>query len=719
MSDDVYRDNLEHIADELRRLDLLIRLRIRSLRLRNKEFAEEQVSRTVYISEQEVEWLLTAEADGPVADTMADDADAQLVALSAEIDGRVERSLRQGIWLALPALGQLFGLSKVELQIVLMCLAPELRRRYDRLYAYLQDDITRTRPSIHLVVELLSSDEKLRWQASAYLSESAPLLRTGLLRRIDDPNSPSGSTRLAQFIALDPRICEFLLGMGVARQSMPSGTAAAPVADPVLVDGLVRLAKHHRGTNACDRKLVLYLHGAAGVGKRELAREVCNRLGVSLLSLSADSLGSEPERTLRLHLREGLLQHAAVQVVDADVLARGENHTLLTVLSTAVADFGWLVFLIGESDWSGGDELAGIVVHSVEVMLPDVPRSAAIWRYSLAGHAADPEGWADELAGRFRLPAARITAAVELADNYRVIRHETQTLTLADVAAACRQQSNQKLGERAVKVQPVCGWDDLVLPEDRVAQLRDICAQVRHHYRVYVGWGFGAKLSRGKGISALFSGPSGTGKTMAAEVLAHDLQLDLYKVDLSGVVSKYIGETEKNLAKIFAEAETGNAILFFDEADALFGKRTEVSDAHDRYANIETSYLLQRIEHYEGVVILATNLRQNMDEAFTRRIRFIVEFPFPEADSRLRIWRTLFPPQAPVSADIDLGLLARQLPVAGGSIKNIVLHAAFLAAADGGVIDRRHVLRGARLEFEKIGKLWNDFSALGDHAGIG
>jgi SpoVK/Ycf46/Vps4 family AAA+-type ATPase len=252
-----------------------------------------------------------------------------------------------------------------------------------------------------------------------------------------------------------------------------------------------------------------------------------------------------------------------------------------------------------------------------------------------------------------------------------------------------------------------------------LAQLRDICAQVRHHYRVYVGWGFGAKLRRGKAISALFSGPSGTGKTMAAEVLAHDLQLDLYKVDLSGVVSKYIGETEKNLAKIFAEAETGNAILFFDEADALFGKRTEVSDAHDRYANIETSYLLQRIEDYQGVVILATNLRQNIDEAFTRRIRFVVQFPFPEADSRLRIWQTLFPPQAPVSADVDLGSLARALPVAGGSIKNIVLHAAFLAAADDGVIDRRHVLRGARLEFDKIGKLWNDCAALSDHAGIG
>ena len=174
------------------------------------------------------------------------------------------------------------------------------------------------------------------------------------------------------------------------------------------------------------------------------------------------------------------------------------------------------------------------------------------------------------------------------------------------------------------------------------------------------------------------------------------------------MVSKYIGETEKNLARIFAEARTSNAILFFDEADALFGKRTEVSDAHDRYANIETSYLLQKLEEYEGVVILATNLRQNLDEAFTRRIRFVVEFPFPEADSRARIWRALFPPDAPLAADVDFAVLGREYPVTGGNIKNIVLNAAFLAAADGGAIDRRHILRGTRREFEKIGKLWSE-----------
>ena len=195
---------------------------------------------------------------------------------------------------------------------------------------------------------------------------------------------------------------------------------------------------------------------------------------------------------------------------------------------------------------------------------------------------------------------------------------------------------------------------------------------------------------------------------MGAEVVAHELRLDLYKIDLSGVVSKYIGETEKNLAKVFQEAETSNAVLFFDEADALFGKRTEVSDAHDRYANIETSYLLQKMEEYEGVVILATNLRDNMDQAFTRRIRFIVEFPFPDEASRSRIWRTHFPQESPVSDQVDYDFLAKKFQIAGGNIKNIVLNAAFLAAENGEIIGMEQLLHGTKREFEKMGKLWTE-----------
>ena len=232
--------------------------------------------------------------------------------------------------------------------------------------------------------------------------------------------------------------------------------------------------------------------------------------------------------------------------------------------------------------------------------------------------------------------------------------------------------------------------------------------QVRHRHRVFGDWGFDRKLAHGKGLSALFSGPPGTGKTLAAEVLAHELGLELYKIDLSGVVSKYIGETEKNLARVFREAEASNAILFFDEADALFGKRTEVRDAHDRYANVETSYLLQKMEEYDGITILATNFQQNVDDAFLRRIRFVVELPFPDRERRREIWRHLFPPQTPLSPGIDYGFLAEHFRIAGGNIRNVVLNAAFIAAQDGGVVRMEHICQGARREYEKIGKLWDE-----------
>jgi hypothetical protein len=479
-----------------------------------------------------------------------------------------------------------------------------------------------------------------------------------------------------------------------------------PGLDPAVSAPLLRLAQHHR--TADGRPLVCYLRGPAGNGKLDLARYTSHRLGLALVSIDARTLtGPDAGLLLQLAFREGRLHRAAVHLAHADMALREETRPLLAALAAAVQDCDRPVFLSGESHWTGGT--LGVGVHPVAVPLPDLARGTAIWRRGLAAHTADPaeaERWAAELAGRYRLPPARIRAAVRQADDQRLMEPEPRPLTWADVSAACRRQSSRALGQVAVKVESRCGWDDLVLPADRIAQLRDVCDQVRHRQLVLHRWGFGAKLSHGTGLSVLFSGPPGTGKTMAAEVLARELDVDLYKVDLSGIVSKYIGETEKNLARIFAEARTGNAILFFDEADALFGKRTEVSDAHDRYANIETSYLLQQMEEYEGIVVLATNLRQNIDDAFTRRIRFIVEFPFPESEDRRRIWQTLFPPGAPLAADVDFARLAKEFPVTGANIKNIALNAAFLAAADAGTIGSSHILRGTRREFEKIGKLW-------------
>jgi SpoVK/Ycf46/Vps4 family AAA+-type ATPase len=258
----------------------------------------------------------------------------------------------------------------------------------------------------------------------------------------------------------------------------------------------------------------------------------------------------------------------------------------------------------------------------------------------------------------------------------------------------------------AQKIDPKYSWDDIVLPADQLSQLKELCSQAKYRYKVYGDWGFDRKLSLGKGMNAMFSGPPGTGKTMAAEVIADALQLDLFRIDLSQVVSKYIGETEKNLHQIFLEAQAGHAILFFDEADALFGKRSEVKDAHDRYANVEIGYLLQKMEEYEGVAILATNLRQHIDDAFLRRMTFVVEFPFPDVEYRRRIWQVVFPEAAPISEDVDFDLLAREIKLAGGNIKNIALRAAFFAAANGGRISTSHLWQAALREHQKLGRTW-------------
>jgi SpoVK/Ycf46/Vps4 family AAA+-type ATPase len=359
----------------------------------------------------------------------------------------------------------------------------------------------------------------------------------------------------------------------------------------------------------------------------------------------------------------------------------------------------------------------------VEIAMP-MPGDAArkeCWETALDGRLSSAEGIdPGALAGKFRFTPGQVRTALDAAINHACWRSPgRESLTMSDLHAACRAQSGRKLGALARKIEPRYAWADIVLPEDSLAQLREICQRVAQRHRVLGEWGFDRKLPLGKGVNALFAGPSGTGKTMAAEIIANELGLDLYQIDLSGVVSKYIGETEKNLSAIFTAAESANAILFFDEADALFGKRSEVRDSHDRYANIEISYLLQKMEAYEGVAILATNLRQNLDDSFVRRLAFSIHFPFPDEADRGRIWAGIWPAETPLAGDVDLGLLARQFKLSGGNIKNVALAAAFLAAEDGGVVRMPHLLQATRREYQKLGKPLSmaELGALAQEAG--
>ncbi|HKQ69129.1 MAG TPA: ATP-binding protein, partial [Polyangiaceae bacterium] len=284
------------------------------------------------------------------------------------------------------------------------------------------------------------------------------------------------------------------------------------------------------------------------------------------------------------------------------------------------------------------------------------------------------------------------------------LRGKSELVTRDDLVAGCNGQSSHKLTALARKLPASHVWEDLIVPPQAATQLAEICAQMRHRRRVYEDWGFGRLAASGRGLCALFYGPSGVGKTLGADVIAHELGLDAYRIDLSSIVNKYIGETEKNLGRLFEEAETANAMLFFDEADALFGKRTEVKDAHDRYANIETNYLLQRMEDFDGLVILASNLRKNIDDGFFRRMHFAVEFTLPDVAHRYRIWRHHLPRAAPIAEGVDLDFLATRFAIPGGSIRNIVLNAAFLAAEDSDSIHMQHLMRATRREYEKLGR---------------
>jgi SpoVK/Ycf46/Vps4 family AAA+-type ATPase len=342
-------------------------------------------------------------------------------------------------------------------------------------------------------------------------------------------------------------------------------------------------------------------------------------------------------------------------------------------------------------------------VISFEVKKPEALEQYELWRNALGSSVAQTNGQVNALVSHFSLNSRTINNIA--AETLELQASASDELGRA-LWKACNREAHPRLGELAQRLEPLAGWDDLVLPEAQVQVLHDIARQVHQRLKVYETWGFAGKSTRGLGISALFAGVSGTGKTMAAEVLAKELELELYRIDLSQVVNKYIGETEKNLRRVFDAAEDSSAILLFDEADALFGKRSEVKDSHDRYANVEISYLLQRMEAYRGLAILTTNMKEALDQAFLRRLRFVVQFPFPDVGQRLEIWKRVFPAQTPTDG-LDAHRLA-QLSITGGNIRNMAMYAAFLAAEAGEPVRMSHLLRAARFEFAKLEKPLTD-----------
>jgi AAA+ superfamily predicted ATPase len=700
---------LEGLLPALKRLDRLIERAVTAVSAVCGAEAAADPFRGLHISRREAEHLLAREPGAPMFPADETQAHSDLPGLALSDDSRLAR------------LAATFGLSAFECDLILIALAPEFDLRYERLYAYLQNDVSRRRPSIDMALNLLCPSAEARLARRAHFAIDAPLIRHGLIHLLPDPDQAEPPL-LAHILKLDEQIADILLGQaGLDRRLASFCRLVTPQAGPgdLPLDAAARRGVLALIVQAVVKHQPLRLHfqGPPGSGRRKAAEVLAGAVERRLLCADlarAATTETGFDSALKLLFREARFLDAILFIEGVDELRGEPPSSSYRTLVRALGESSGVVLLAGARAWTPvGPESLGVI--PIAFSIPAFRQRRQCWQAALAagGLTLDPADL-DALADRFRLTPIQIADAVVIARAYacrRTVRSPGEPAfpiddrpSLDDLFAAARAQTGHDLAALAHKVEPRYTWGDIVLPEDALAQLREICQRVAHRQRVLGEWGFDRKLSMGKGANALFAGPSGTGKTMAAEIIANTLGLDLYKIDLSGVVSKYIGETEKNLDRIFTAAENANAILFFDEADALFGKRSEVRDSHDRYANIEISYLLQKIEQYTGVAILASNLRQNLDEAFVRRLSFTIHFPFPDEASRRRIWAGMWPGETPVSETVDLDFMARQFKLSGGNIKNITLAAAFLAASDGDVVTMPHMLRATRREYQKLGK---------------
>jgi hypothetical protein len=655
----------------------LVETRVRTLvaQRRSADPTPDDPFRGLYVSEETVEQLLAAEPpeihplDSEARAVLEADADA------AEAAGTVLRLRR---------LARHAGLCALDVELLLIALLPDLDGRFERLYGYLNDDVTRRRASVGLALQL-AAESAMTAAARARLEASRPLVRRGLIV-VEEPDRPF----LTRGLRVPDRVGAHLLGddapaAGLAGLIDQVAPYPAPVADQLghaLAAGvrLVHLRERVVGTGAAIGVAALT---TAGIGALNLD-----------LSRLAGVAASDAAAMADLAIREALLLGAGLVAGPVEVLAEAGAEPLHRLTAADVP-----VLLVGSTTWDPQ-------WSTESPLLADAPvlggrERLALWEAELGDH--DPELDPAALAVHLALGPGQVRKAVRAAEASA--RMSGGPVSADDLRRGVRAQNAAGLERLARRIEPEVEWSDLVLAPAVLRGLKEVAARARHRDTVLTDWRMRRGGGRGHGVTALFAGDSGTGKTMSAEVIAADLGLDLYTVNLATVVDKYIGETEKNLERIFAEAGGVNAVLFFDEADAIFGKRSDVRDAHDRYANIESAYLLQRLETFDGLAVLATNLRANIDEAFTRRLDAIIDFPAPTEELRRALWERCLAPPLPIASDIDYDFLASSFDFAGGNIRSASTTAAYLAAAEGTSVGMLELVAAVEQEYRKLGRL--------------
>jgi hypothetical protein len=636
--------------------------------------AHRQTGSALGPSAEEVARALRA-APAPV-DAAAEDA--RVAAAEAAVMGALDGAAGQ--------LVRVFSLDRLETLLVAVLFSPEIDHDLERAFAFAMDDFTKKRADVGFLARLLGEEARAR------LDDGARLRRAGLVTSTDTGPASHRQMRLAD------RIVAFLRGQDTVDESVRD--VVRIVREPASIDSIVMAPEHvARIRRALARPWPrVLLAGQEGTGRARAVEAVLAEQGIAAVRIDLAAISAD---RLAAALREAALRGAAAILDGGTAIGQDVPRPLAQAIGDGAASFAVpiVLTLASQPSW-----LAQVIPDLVEIAIPppSFRERLELWRRELDSTANEAD--LETVAARYAFTGAVIARVARRARASAELRG-AETLSLEDLGDAARLMFSHRLGGMAQRIPTGFTWDDLVLPKDTLEAVREVVRFARYKPVLLEDWGFAAKLPYGRGVSAILAGPPGTGKTMVAQLLAHELGYDLYRIDLSQVVNKYIGETEKNLARIFEEAETSHAVLFFDEADSLFSKRTEVKSSNDRYANLEVNYLLQRMETFDGVTLLATNLEQGLDDAFRRRVRFSIAFELPEEPERVRLWKSMFPPKTPLSPDIDWSLLARQFVMAGGYIKKAAIRAAVIAAEAGRPLTTADLVEAARNEYREMGRI--------------
>lgn len=700
-----FKISIEHIFAELQRIDALVQTTVTKANLiynSNDQF------HGLYISANDIDRYRTLPLGVP--NWIANEDSENLQERKKEIDRLAIESKNLGIELRLVHLQEVFDLTDLDIDILLVSLLSEVDTRYEKIYAYLHDDMSKKQLSVGLLLSLLSQGLASGIRFRDRLNPLSPLVLNMLVEINREPAS-SAVSFLASSVSIDKRIADYLFGFDEIDSRLSGivkkyGNEIKYTCIEYLGHYESKLKNIISDNKNQEHSSLILLKSRDYRDRETVIKNICASLGIGLIKVDCGRLVNELQfnQLVRHILREVQLSDVILYWENFSVLLHNDYKDRLVVIQEALADKNFVSIVSADQDWQPDDE--GIFFISVELPLPGSREKEEIWRSALEEEkiVINPEE-SESIIQRFNFSNDQIFGAAKTANSISRWKHDAWgQVDKNTLLEACRIKSGKRIVSFSRKLVPTRNLQDIVLPDDQYSQLSELINAVKNKSLVLEEWGFENKLSIGKSINVMFSGASGTGKTLAAEIIAHELGMDIFKIDLSSVVSKYIGETEKHLSIIFEDARSSNVILFFDEADALFGKRSEVKDAHDRYANIETGYLLQKIEEHDGIVILTSNLRNNIDAAFIRRMHAIVEFPFPDEKHRTRIWQQLFPDQLPLDDSIDYSFLAKQFKLTGGHIKNIGLCAAYLSAAEGQDLGMHHLIIAAKREFQKLNK---------------